>query len=114
MSGRRAARQDMFPAIARAHGLAQDIEVLIDIHPVVWRHWPLGIFCKQRLSCSRSAAQQANSAICLAGISEGLAFSVVDLQQPLLLPRLAQPNGAALAVVKNMGHLVNQEVVEAP
>ena len=114
MAGRRAARQDAFPAIARDYGLAQDVEVLGDIHPVGCRHWPLRVFRKQHLSCSRPLAQRVNAAVSLAGISEGLAFCVVDLQQPLTPPGFVQPNGLAFAVVKNMGHLVHQEVIEAP
>jgi xanthosine utilization system XapX-like protein len=61
----------------------------------------------------QSSADFVNAAIGLASISEGLALGKVYLKQPFTLPGLAQPENATLAVVKYVGQLVDQKVVEA-
>jgi len=48
----------------------------------------------------------------LAGLGKGLALPVLDIQQPLALSCLRQPDGVALAVVEDVRSLVDHEVRE--
>lgn len=111
--GRRAPCQDAFPAVAGGDRFAQDVEVFVHIQSVVRRHRSLRVFCEQGLSGPQPLAELVNTAVGLAGISEGFAPGELDFQQPLTPPGLAQSDRATLAVVKDMGCLMDQEVVEA-
>ena len=111
--GRRAPCQDAFPAVAGGNCFAQDVEVFFHIQSDVRRHRSLRVFREQCLPSPQPPAKAVNSAVGLAGISEGFALGELDLQQPLTPPCLAQSDRAALAVVKDMRCLMDQEVVEA-
>ena len=111
--GRRAPCKDAFPAVPGSDRFAQDVEVFIHIQSVVRWHRPLRVFREQCLPSPQPRAEVVNAAVGLAGISEGFALGELDLQQPLTPVGLAQSDRATLAVVKDMGCLMDQEIVEA-
>ena len=80
-------------------------------------HWPKPWAANLSPRASRSRLARCpldDPAVRLAGVGERLALAELEEEQPLLGTRLGEARRPSLAVVEDVGRLVDDEVLDAP
>jgi len=109
---RRAAREDDLPAVPSGSRLRDDAGDLGRVDALLGDAHGAAIVRGQRPSLARALRALEHPRVRLARVGEGLALAVLDVEEPLLRPRLAKADGGALAVVEDVRGLVDDEVGE--
>lgn len=102
--------QDHLPAVPGARRLRDDARHLGRVHALLGDAALGAVVGGQLPAPGRVLRAGDDAGVRLAGVRERLALPVLDVEQPLLRARLAEPDRAALAVVKDVRRLPDHEV----